>query len=271
MKPMPTDSAVLEVAGLRAGYPGQPDVLSGVDVRVASGELIGVVGESGGGKSTLLSCLLGLRHGGLAVREGSILYQGVDLTDVSERAWRCVRGPEIAMVFQRPLASFDPLIRMGRQFTESVRLHTPRASRRACQAATRSLLRRLRFDEPDAVLAAFPFELSGGMAQRAAIAMALLSEPRVLLADEPTSALDVRAQAEVLDLLAETASDFGTAVVFVSHQISLVRRLVSTVHILENGSFVESGPPEQVLVEPQHPYTRALVAAVPTLEMHDAA
>lgn len=268
---MLNEHTVLEVAGLRAGYLDQPDVITGIDLNLVGGELIGIVGESGGGKSTLLSCLLGLRHGGLTVREGSIGYQGTEVTHIAPKDWRRLRGPELAMVFQRPLASFDPLIRVGKQFTESVRLHSPRVSHRGCQAAARDLLRRLRFNNPDAVLNAFPFELSGGMAQRAAIAMALLSEPRVLLADEPTSALDVRAQAEVLDLLVETASQFGTAVLFVSHQISLVKRLVSKVHILADGSFVEAGPPEEVLVNPKHPYTRSLVAAVPKLEVPDAA
>ncbi|MDO5093120.1 MAG: ABC transporter ATP-binding protein [Propionibacteriaceae bacterium] len=268
---MSNEQKVLEVAGLRAGYLDQPDVISGIDLSLASGELVGIVGESGGGKSTLLSCLLGLRQGGLTVRDGAIRYQSTEVTHLTPKDWRRLRGPELTMVFQRPLASFDPLIRVGKQFTESVRLHSPRVSHRGCQAAARDLLRRLRFTNPDAVLSAFPFELSGGMAQRAAIAMALLSEPRVLLADEPTSALDVRAQAEVLDLLADTASQFGTAVLFVSHQISLVKRLVSTVHILADGSFVETGPPEKVLVEPKHPYTRALVAAIPKLEIPDAA
>ncbi len=262
---------VLEVAGLRAGYLTGPDIITGIDLTLTAGELVGIVGESGGGKTTLLSAMLGIRHGGMEVREGSIRYQGIDVTYASAADWRRLRGPELAMIFQRPLASFNPLIRVGRQFTESVRLHTPKVSHRTCQSAARALLRRLRFDEPDAVLDSYPFELSGGMAQRAAIAMALLSEPRVLLADEPTSALDVRAQAEVLELLGETASEFGTAVLFVSHQISLVQRLVSHVHVLARGRFVESGSPETVLVAPQHEYTRKLVTAVPRLEAPDAA
>lgn len=268
---MLSNKPVLEVAGLSVGYLSQPDTISGINLGLASGELVGIVGESGGGKSTLLSAMLGLRHGGLSVREGSIRYQGTDITHACPIDWRRLRGPELAMVFQRPTASFDPLIRVGAQFTESVRLHTPRASHHTCQSAARGLLRRLRFEDPDKVLNSYPFELSGGMAQRVAIAMALLSEPRVLLADEPTSALDVRAQAEVLELLAEMAADFGTAVLFVSHQISLVRRLVSRVHILFKGSFVEAGPPEKVLTEPEHPYTRALVNAVPRLDMSRAA
>ena len=268
---MSSDSAVLEVTGLRAGYPGQPDTIHEIDLSLSSGEIVGIIGESGGGKSTLLSCLLGLRPGGLAVRDGSIRYQGVDITHATAKSWRRLRGPEVAMVFQRPMASFDPLIRVSRQFVESVRLHSPKVSQQACLAASRDLLKRLRFDDPDAVLGAFPFELSGGMAQRAAIAMALLSEPRVLLADEPTSALDVRAQAEVLELLSQTASQLGTAVLFVSQKISLVRRLVSRVQRLANSTFVESGPPQQVLVAPEHPYTQALIAAVPTLEGRDAA
>lgn len=262
---------VLEVAGLRAGYPGQPDTIQGLDLCLTSGEIVGIIGESGCGKSTLLSCLLGLHPGGLTVRDGTISYLGADVTYARDKAWRRLRGPELAMVFQRPAASFDPLVRVGHQFVESVRLHSPKVSGQACLAAARDLLSQLRFDDPDAVLGSYPFELSGGMAQRAAIAMALLSEPRVLLADEPTSALDVRAQAEVLELLSQTAAQLGTAVLFVSHQISLVRRLVSRVSMLAQGSFVESGPPEQVLVAPEHPYTQALVAAVPTLEGRDAA
>ncbi|EPH02489.1 hypothetical protein HMPREF1531_01797 [Propionibacterium sp. oral taxon 192 str. F0372] len=268
---MSGDEPVLEVTGLRAGYLQQPDTIAGIDLSLAAGELVGIIGESGGGKSTLLSSMLGLQHGGLTVREGTICYLGIDVTGATPAEWRRLRGPELAMVFQRPSASFDPLVRIGKQFTESVRLHTPRASHRTCQSAARELLRRLRFADPDKVLDSYPFELSGGMAQRVAIAMALLSEPRVLLADEPTSALDVRAQAEVLDLLAEIASQFGTAVLFVSHQISLVRRLVSMVHVLAGGAFVESGSPEKVLDEPEHDYTKALVRAVPRLDVRRVA
>ncbi len=271
MKPPSADLPVLELTGLTAGYADRPAVVQGIDLQVAAGSLIGIIGESGGGKSTLLNAILGRPDGGLAVRGGTICYRGVDITDLSQRDWMRLRGPELAMVFQRPSASFDPLIKLAQQFTESVRLHTPRVSRPACQDAARRLLSRLRFDDPDAVLNAYPFELSGGMAQRAAIAMALLSEPRVLLADEPTSALDVQSQAQVIELLAETAAQFGTGLLFVSHQISLVRRLVSRVHILHGGRFVESGPPQVVLSQPQHPYTRRLIAAVPRLETGNAA
>lgn len=268
---MSADLPVLECLGLTVGYDQHPDTVTDLDLRLDTGSLVGIVGESGGGKSTLLGALLGATHGGLRVRSGVIRYQGVDITRLSPKEWRRLRGPELAMVFQRPATSFDPLIRVGRQFTESIRLHTPGASDRACRASARRLLSRLRFDTPDAVLNAYPFELSGGMAQRAAIAMALLSEPRVLLADEPTSALDVQAQAEVLDLLSETATSFGTAVLFVSHQINLVRRLVSRVHILAQGRFVESGPVDDVLDRPAHPYTRRLLAAVPRLDRPRAA
>lgn len=267
---MSTDP-VLQCVGLTAGYVGHPAVVDGIDLQLTAGSLVGIVGESGGGKSTLLAALLGHTDGGLVVHAGCVCYRGVDITPLSPRNRCRLRGPELAMVFQRPTASFDPLIRVGRQFTESVRLHTPRASDRACRSAARRLLSRLRFESPDAVLQAYPFELSGGMAQRAAIAMALLNEPRVLFADEPTSALDMRAQVEVLELLRETAEDFGTAVLFVSHQINLVRRLVSQVNILAEGRFVESGPVDQVLEHPTHPYTRRLIAAVPRLDAGHAA
>ncbi len=271
MRPTSADSPALECTGLTAGYADHPDVIMDIDLRLDPGALIGVVGESGCGKSTMMYALLGHSQGGLMRSAGVIRYQGADITHLTPRDWLKLRGPELAMVFQSPAASFDPLMRVGRQFTESVRRHTPQASPRACRAAARQLLSRLRFDSPDAVLDAYPFELSGGMAQRAAIAMALLSEPRVLLADEPASALDVRAQKEVLDLLGETASEFGTAVLFVSHQINLVRRLVSHVHILAEGRFVESGPAGKVLSHSVNPYTRRLLDAVPRLDRGHAA
>ncbi|MGL4832759.1 MAG: ATP-binding cassette domain-containing protein [Propionibacteriaceae bacterium] len=262
---------ILECNDLSAGYGQGPDVISGLSLALAPGSLVGVVGQSGGGKSTLLGSLLGLSHGGLQVRSGSLRYRGVDITRLGPHAWRTLRGPEIAMIFQTPSASFDPLTRLGSQFVESVRLHTPHASKHDCLTAAHKLLKRLRFDAPDTVLNAYPFELSGGMLQRAAIAMALLSEPRVLLADEPTSALDVQAQAEVCTLLRETAVEFGTAVLFVSHQIRLMEKLVDEVHVLLDGTFVESGPTAAVLCSPTHPATRRFMNAIPSLEGFHAA
>ncbi len=262
---------ILECDDLSAGYGQGPDVICGLSLALTPGALVGVVGQSGGGKSTLLGSLLGLSHGGLQVRSGSLRYRGVDITRLGPRTWRTLRGPEIAMIFQTPSASFDPLTRLGSQFIESVRLHTPHASKNDCLAAAYKLLKRLRFDSPDTVLHSYPFELSGGMLQRAAIAMALLSEPRVLLADEPTSALDVQAQAEVCALLRETAVEFGTAVLFVSHQIRLMEQLVDEVHVLLAGTFVESGPTAAVLHNPTHPATRHFMDAVPSLERFRAA
>lgn len=262
---------MLAVIGLRAGYAGQSDVLRGVSLRVHSGEIVGIIGESGGGKSTLLSTLVGRTEAGLEIRDGSITYQGVDVTHLAEASWRQLRGPEIALVFQRPTASFDPLVRVGDQFVEAVRLHSRHVSPHAVRVASRRLLRRLRFESPEAVMDAYPFELSGGMAQRAAIAMSLLSEPRLLLADEPTSALDVRSQLEVLELLHDTATSFGTGVLFVSHQVSLVEKLCSRVHVLFGGTFVEAGDSADVLARPQHPVTQRLLSAVPRLRKSHAA
>lgn len=266
-----SSSAVLTLAGVHAGYAGGPLVLRDVSLGLGAGQIVGIVGVSGGGKSTLLSTLVGRTENGLEVREGTVTYRGHDVTRMSERSWQHLRGTEIATVFQRPEASFDPLVRVGDQFVESVRLHSSHVSRSAIRAHARGLLHRLRFEQPDAVLDSYPFELSGGMAQRAAIAMALLSEPRVLLADEPTSALDVRSQLEVLELLRETAERFGTGVLFVSHQISLVEKLCERVHVLDGGRLVESGPTAAVLAAPQHPSTCALCAAVPRLRRNRAA
>lgn len=266
-----TETEVLACEALRVGYGDGPDVLRDVTVRLPAAGLVGILGESGCGKSTLLSALLGLGHGHLQLRGGALRYQGHDVTRLSPWHWRRLRGPELAMVFQTPSASFAPLERLAGQFVESVRVHSPRASERACLSAASDLLRRLRFDDPAAVLAAYPYELSGGMLQRAAIALALLSEPRVLLADEPTSALDVYAQAEVVELLGETAQDLGTAVLFVSHQVRLTARLVDELHVLHGGQVVESGPSQRVLAHPAHPVTQRLIAAIPTLEEHSAA
>ncbi|MBO3143681.1 ABC transporter ATP-binding protein [Dermatophilus congolensis] len=256
---------VLECTELTAGYTPETDIISGINLQLARGKLTGIIGESGSGKSTLLNALLGFTHDGLRIRSGTVSYDGADITHVRWSQRRRLLGPELSIVFQRPSASFDPLMRIGTQFCESIRLHTPKASRRACWAAGRGMLQRLRFEDPERVMRAYPHQLSGGMTQRAAIAMSLLSEPRVLLADEPTSAVDVRSQQEVIELLGDIATEFGTAIVFVSHQIKLVRRLVTELHVLAHGRVVESGPTEQLFQAPTHEVTRRLLEATPVL------
>jgi ABC-type glutathione transport system ATPase component len=263
----PTPRPILEARGLSVCYRsplGRRTALREVDLAVCPGEIVGVVGESGSGKSSLLGALNRLLAPGAEITAEALRFEDVSLLDADPSRLRAIRGAGIAMIFQDPRASLNPVLRVGEQVAEVARRHLGASRRRAAFLAVETL-GRVGLPEPDQLFRAFPHALSGGMCQRVMIAMALVGGPRVLLADEPTTALDTRTQADILALLRTLSAEGGLAVVLVSHDLRVVSDVADRLLVLRSGRVVEQGPAEDLLLAPADPYTRQLVSAVPRL------
>ena len=242
---------------------GQVPAVRGVSFDIASGQTVALVGESGSGKSvTALSVLRLLPYPAASHPTGRILFNGQDLLHIDDRAIRGVRGNAISMIFQEPMSSLNPLHTVERQVSEALILH--RGMRKAAaRARTIELLSEVGIPDPVSRLDDFPHQLSGGQRQRVMIAMALANEPQLLIADEPTTALDVTIQAQILELLMTLQKKRGMAILFITHDLQIVRRMAEITHVMTEGKIVESGPTETVFANPQHAYTRKLLAAEP--------
>ncbi|MQS35570.1 ABC transporter ATP-binding protein [Streptomyces katsurahamanus] len=257
----------MEVDGLAVEFPGAGGVraVDGLSFTLAPGGALALVGESGSGKSTVAGALLGLHRGTGALTSGTVRVDGTDVGSASARELRALRGAVAAMVFQDPLSSLDPYYAIGDQIAEVYRVHT-RASRRAAGARAVQVLDRVGIPGAARRARSRPHEFSGGMRQRALIAMALACEPRLLIADEPTTALDVTVQAQILDLLHELREEAGMGLLLVTHDVGVAAESVDEVLVMKEGRQVERGPVGEVLRSPAHPYTKALLAAVPRVD-----
>jgi oligopeptide/dipeptide ABC transporter ATP-binding protein len=255
---------VIEVEGLRVRLPtsrGEVTVLDGVDYTVQAGEMFGVAGESGSGKSMSVLALMQLLPPGARV-EGRAMYAGRDLLTLTGRARRDMRGSQLAMVFQDPLTSLHPMLTIGTQLTEHVRFHE-QTSRSAAQRRAIELLQEVRIPDPEQALHSHAHQFSGGMRQRIAIAIALACHPKLLIADEPTTALDVTVQAGILRLLDRLRRDNGLSVILITHDLGVMSSIADRVSVFYSGRIVESGATAELLARPRHPYTRALIDALP--------
>ncbi len=271
-----TASPLLEIEGLvvrpAGGLPGRAQLVRGIDLVVHRGEAVGIVGESGSGKSLTCRSVLGIIPSGLEARADRLEFDGIDLAALAEggrrrgagrreeRGWADVRGRRIGAVFQDPGSYLNPSITVGRQLAEVLRVRLGR-TRRAAREETIGLLARLGLRDPARVATRYPHELSGGMLQRVLLAIALAEGPDLLIADEPTTALDATVQAEVLDVLADLRERQGLALLFVSHDLAVVAQVCDRIAVMQRGLIVEEGRTRDVLDSPQHPYTRALIAA----------
>jgi oligopeptide/dipeptide ABC transporter ATP-binding protein len=254
------EAPVLAVSNLAVELAGF-EALSDVSFAVGRGACLGIVGETGSGKTISCRTLIGLeRRIGARIVRGSIELEGTDVAGLDEKGWRAVRGRRVAMVPQASLGSMDPLMRIGRQLAETVRALDPAADP---DARALELLEQVDMPRPRETLRALPHELSGGMRQRVMIALALAGRPSLLIADEPTTALDVTVQRRILRLITELRGETGMAVIFVSHDLGVVREVSDEVAIMYAGRTVESGPVAEVFERPAHPYTQALLAAQP--------
>ena len=264
---MSAPDALLSIEHLRVRF-GTSTVVDDVSLRVAAGEKFALVGESGSGKS--ITALSVLRLVDAARTEGRIVFDGTDLSAASEREMRGVRGAQIGMIFQEPMTALNPLYTVGNQIGEVLELHQA-LRKNAARARAVELLARTGIPDPERRLDAYPHQLSGGQRQRAMIAMALACKPRLLIADEPTTALDVTVQAQILELLTELQQEMGMAILFITHDLNLVRRFADRVGVMERGHLVETGPTAKVFDAPEHPYTRRLIATRPQREVQPIA
>lgn len=262
-----TGRTVLSAGALAVTVParsGWLDIVRGVDLELRTGETHVLVGESGSGKSMTARAMLGLAPPGARLR-GAVVFDGVALLDLAPAALRQIRGRDIGWIPQDPSTALDPLRRIGPQIREVIRAHERPVSRPAARSRARELLGMVGFDNPGRIARSFPHELSGGMLQRAAIAVAIACRPKVVIADEPTTALDVTLQTQILDLLADLRREIGMAVLLVTHDIGVAREVGDRVSVMYAGEVVESGPARTVLDEPRHPYLRALLASEPDM------
>ncbi|GAA4784850.1 ABC transporter ATP-binding protein [Microbacterium gilvum] len=256
---------IVRVSGLRVAYgTSAHHAVDGVDLEVAPGEIVSIVGESGSGKSTTVAALIGLLPEGARVHEGSIEVDGVDVVGLDEKALRRLLAGTVGYVPQDPTISLDPVQTVGSQIDEVFRLHGS-VPRSAIRDASIAILRRVGIDRPEVRHGQYPHELSGGMRQRVLIGIALAGRPRLIVADEPTSGLDVTVQKTVLDELVALARDEGVAVVLVTHDLGVAHDRSQRIVVMQKGRIVEEGPAAGVFRSPAHPYTRRLIAAVPTL------
>ena len=239
------------------------EAVRGIDLRVDSGEIVGLVGESGSGKTVTAMVISSLLPPNKAAVTGQVLLDGEDLLQLDEKAMRKKQGSDISVVFQEPMTAMNPVMRIGPQVEESLRVHT-NLSREERKARALQALRDVDLDNVEELYDKFPHQLSGGMLQRVMIAAAIVSSPKLLLADEPTTALDVTIQAQILELLLRLNKERGMSILFISHNLNVVRKLCSRVAVMEKGLIVEQGETEQVFLDPRAPYTQRLIAAIPT-------
>jgi ABC-type dipeptide/oligopeptide/nickel transport system ATPase component len=257
-------SALLDVQHLAVtfGKARGTRVVDDVSFTMAAGETLGLVGESGSGKSVTAFSILRLLQPPGEVVGGRILFEGRDLLTLSEREMRGVRGARISLIFQEPMTALNPVMRVGDQIAEALTAHNM-ASRRDARDRATELLAAVRIPDPARRVRDYPHQLSGGMRQRVMIAIALACRPPLVIADEPTTALDVTIQAQVLELLRQLQSEFGVALLLITHDFGVIAEMADRVAVMREGRIVETGPVRQILRTPSHEYTRQLLAAVP--------
>ena len=263
---------LLEVRDLRveiAGARGAVHAVNGVSFAVNDGETMGLVGESGSGKTITLRSILRLLPSGARITGGEIRYRGTDLTRLSERALGEIRGRRIGMVFQEPMSALNPVMRVGDQIAEGPMAHLGHSRARAGRYAV-ELLERVGIPDAERRARSYPHELSGGMRQRVMIAIAMACNPELILCDEPTTALDVTVQDQILELLRELCSSTGTGLVYVTHDLAVVAQTCQTITVMYAGQIIESGPVDDLLDRPRHPYTLGLLRSVPDVAQRRA-
>jgi len=259
----------LQVTDLQVHFPTEDGLVRSVDgltFSVDKGQTLGIVGESGSGKSVTSQAILGLHRGTRARLSGSVRLDGRELLELPESQLRELRGSTMAMIFQDPLSAMHPYYTVGAQIVEAIRVHHSDVSKKAAKERTKELLARVGIPNPAKRVDQYPHEFSGGMRQRAMIAMALANDPSLLIADEPTTALDVTVQAQILDLMRDLQQEFGSAIIVITHDLGVVAEMADEVLVMYAGKAVERGPVDDVFYAPQMPYTWGLLSSMPRLD-----
>ena len=257
---------ILKVEDLKTSFmtsSGEVQAVRGVSFRVNRGEILGIVGESGSGKSVTSMTILRLLADTARIKAGTVEFEGKDLTRVSEKEMRAIRGQKIAMIFQDPMSSLNPLIPVGRQVAEIMKIHHPDMKPDQLRRRTLELFEQVRIPEAEKRLKSYPHEFSGGMRQRVMIAMALANRPDLLIADEPTTALDVTIQDQILKQLRSLQQQYGTSIIFITHDLGVVAELCDRVVVMYGGLIMEEADIEELFEHPLHPYTMGLLASIP--------
>jgi len=261
-------SALLTVNDLKVSFNTEDGVVhavEGVSYEVEPGKTLGIVGESGSGKTVGTLTIMGLTRAANTQISGQAIFDGEDLLSASEQQMRAIRGDEIAMIFQDPLSSLHPFFTIGAQLVEAIQVHN-KVSKAAARMRSAELLTMVGLSDARDRLSSYPHEFSGGMRQRVMIAMALANEPRLLIADEPTTALDVTVQAQILELIAELQAETGTAMIIITHDLGVVAEVADEIAVMYAGRIVEQASAAELFANPQHPYTRGLLASIPRLD-----
>ena len=245
---------------------GMVKAVRGISFDLKRGETVAVVGESGSGKSVSIKAIRGILAGNAVVESGKIMYEGQNLLEISEDEYHKIRGSKIGLIFQDPLSALNPIMKIGKQITETLKLSYPKMTKKEARARAIELMESVGIPDADRRFDQYPFQFSGGMRQRIVIAIALARDPEVLICDEPTTALDVTVQAKILDLIKDITKERNLSVIFITHDMGVVANMADRINVMYAGKIVETGTSEEVFFEPAHPYTRALLASMPDLE-----
>ena len=260
-------NTVLEIKDLEVelnSEKGPLPVIDKINLSIKEGEIVGIVGESGCGKSMLASAIMNLLNSPAQIAAGTIFYEGQDMTTLSSKEFQKIRGNEISMIFQEPMTSLNPLMKVGKQIEEAIKAHE-KVSNAELKERAIAAIRDVGIPQPEKVYHDIPSRLSGGMRQRIMIAMALVCHPKLLICDEPTTALDVTIQAQILRLIKKLRDETNTAVIFISHDMGVIYQIVDRVVVMYAGQFVESAPCKKLFEKPLHPYTIGLQNAIPQI------